>query len=59
MAMNFSHDSNIRKGLVVRTFTADTAKEAAILAHEHWGTIERRHNGYKYVWRVMTIKKQL
>lgn len=58
MAMRFSHDSTIRKGLVVRTFTADTAKEAATLTHEHGGTSERIYNGTKHVWRVRTIKKQ-
>jgi len=56
--MKFSHDSNISKGVIVRTFTADTAKEAAMLTHEHGGTSERIHNGTKHVWRVRTIKKQ-
>ena len=49
------HDTNIRKGVIVRTWTADTLKEAATIAHEHGGTTERIYNGFRHVWRIRAI----
>ena len=57
--INYIGQSHIRQNVWVRTWSADTFKEANTIAHEHEGTIDRIFNGTKHVYRIrVRINKQ-